>query len=54
MLNEIRLVVIDFSLDNSFAVHAQSNSGPVRVELEARAQVFNLVPCNDKGIMVFL
>ncbi|HQF00808.1 MAG TPA: hypothetical protein PKZ05_01930 [Bacteroidales bacterium] len=38
---------------NSFAVHAQSNSGPVRVELEARAQVFNLVPCNDKGIMVF-
>lgn len=34
-------------------LHSQELTGPLRVELEARAEVFQLIPCGDDGVLVF-
>jgi len=36
-----------------FSVRAQDDSGPVRVEFEARAEVFELIPCGELGALMF-
>ena len=48
-----RLLLLIFTVICSFRIIAQSESGPMRVEIEARAEVFNLIPCSEKGILVF-
>ncbi len=32
---------------------AQKDNSPVRLEFEARAEVFELIPCNETGLLVF-
>lgn len=37
----------------SFGLKSQSHDTPVRIEIEARSEVFDLLPCNDQGVLVF-
>ncbi|MFP4470399.1 MAG: hypothetical protein ACLFPE_06930 [Bacteroidales bacterium] len=42
-----------FALLFSVSVFAQENDDPVRIEIESRAEVFEMVPCNERGVLVF-
>jgi len=48
-----RLLLLIITVISSFQTFSQTESGPMRVEIEARAEVFNLIPCSEKGILVF-
>lgn len=43
-------LVLGFFFTLSFAV---GQGGPVRIELEARADVYELIPCGEQGVMIF-
>jgi len=45
----ISILIISFSLP----AFAQDGSGPTRVEFDARADVFDLIPCGNKGALMF-
>lgn len=47
----LRLLLFGFFI--SVRLLSQDNDGPVRVEFEARAEVFHLVPCGEMGILMF-
>ncbi len=50
----MRLIII-ISILSFFltALHGQSDENPLRVEFNARAEVFDLVPCGEKGALMF-
>lgn len=49
----LTFTIIAFLTGFTFQLFAQSSSNPMRVEFNARAEVFELVPCGEKGAMMF-
>lgn len=48
-----RFILFSFVFFLHFGGYSQQEAEPVRVEFEARADVFELVPCGEKGVLLF-
>ena len=52
-MKKILLTLLIYTIFFTWPVFAQDDTGPVRVEFDARAEVFELIPCGEMGALMF-
>ena len=52
-MKKILLTLSIYIIFFTWPVFAQDDSGPVRVEFDASAEVFELIPCGELGVLMF-
>ncbi|MBE0638824.1 MAG: hypothetical protein IH598_09910 [Bacteroidales bacterium] len=50
---KLRFILIFMVFLPFIPINGQDSKGPLRIELEARAEVFQLIPCGIEGVLVF-